>query len=131
MGTHIWNHAVEDHEQHRHGIFSQIFFEQGFDLGNERLGSGFSEVGKEEPRRLLIETQQPSSVGHKTAVGDERRKDRERKRDNAERCRRYNEMHREERAAYARRRRQENPGLVAADNAYYKKKRRLAEKEAR
>lgn len=39
---------------------------------------------------------------------DERRKDRERKRDNAERCRRYNEMHREERAAYARRRRQEN-----------------------
>lgn len=62
---------------------------------------------------------------------DERRKDRERKRDNAERCRRYNEMHREERAAYARRRRQENPGLVAADNAYYKKKRRLAEKEAR
>lgn len=62
---------------------------------------------------------------------DERRKDLERKRDNAERCRRYNEMHREERAAYARRRRQENPGLVAADNAYYKKKRRLAEKEAR
>lgn len=61
----------------------------------------------------------------------ERSRDRERKRDNAERCRRYNEMHREERAAYARRRRQENPGLVAADNAYYKKKRRLAEKEAR
>ena len=42
-----------------------------------------------------------------------------------------NEAHREERAAYARRRRQENPGLVAADNAYYKKKRRLAEVEAR
>lgn len=70
-------------------------------------------------------------IGWYDGKSDERRKDRERKRDNAERCRRYNEMHREERAAYARRRRQENPGLIAADNAYYKKKRRLAEKEAR
>lgn len=70
-------------------------------------------------------------IGWYDGKSDERRKDRERKRDNAERLRRYNEAHREERAAYARRRRQENPGLAAADNAYYKKKRRLTEMEAR
>lgn len=56
---------------------------------------------------------------------EERRREKDRNRDNRERCRRYNAAHREARAAYAKERRRRNPGLCAADNAYARKKRRL------
>ena len=38
---------------------------------------------------------------------------------------RYYTTHREERIEAARQRRRENPGLAAADNAYYRRKRKL------
>lgn len=42
-----------------------------------------------------------------------------------ERFRRYNEEHRDERREYAKQRRIADPGLAAADGAFYRKKRKL------
>lgn len=64
-------------------------------------------------------------IGWYDGKAEERRRAREAARDNRERCRRYNEAHREERREYARKRRQENPGLAAAESAFYRKKRQL------
>lgn len=64
-------------------------------------------------------------IGWYDGKAEERRRAREAARDNKERCRKYNEAHREERREYARKRRLENPGLSAADSAYYRQKRKL------
>ena len=66
-------------------------------------------------------------IGWFDGKAEERRRAKDAARDNRERCRRYNEVHKEERREYARRRRAENPGMVAAENAYYKRKRKLQE----
>ena len=68
-------------------------------------------------------------IGWYDGKAEERRKVREAARDNRERCRRYNEAHREERREYARRRRAENPGLAAADSAYNRRKRKLLQEK--
>ena len=67
-------------------------------------------------------------IGWFDGKAEERRRLKERNRDpekERERFRRYNETHREERREYARKRRQAEPGLAAADSAYYRKKRKL------
>ena len=64
-------------------------------------------------------------IGWYDGKAEERRAQREAKRDSKERCRRYNAAHREERRAAARAYREKNPEQVAADNAYYKRKRKL------
>ena len=72
-------------------------------------------------------------IGWYDGKAAERRKLKDRNRDPVKeraRCRRYNAEHKEARREYARRKRLENPGLVAADNAYYKKKRKLLAQEA-
>lgn len=69
-------------------------------------------------------------IGWFDGKAEERRKAREAARDNRERCQRYNETHREERREYARQRRAANPGMAAADSAYYKRKRKLMEETA-
>lgn len=69
-------------------------------------------------------------IGWYDGKADERRREREARRDNKERNRRYNEAHREERKEYARRRRAENPGLAAADSAYCRRKRKLLKEGA-
>ena len=59
---------------------------------------------------------------------EERRRLKDQNRDperERERWRRYYAAHREERIEAARQRRRENPGLAAADNAYYRRKRKL------
>lgn len=66
-------------------------------------------------------------IGWFDGKAEERRRAKDASRDNRERCRRYNEAHREERREYARRRRAENPGMAAADSAFYKRKRKLQE----
>lgn len=69
-------------------------------------------------------------IGWFDGKAQERRKAREAKRDNRARCKRYNDAHREERREYARQRRLANPGLAAADSAYYRKRRKLLAEEA-
>lgn len=67
-------------------------------------------------------------VGWFDGKAEERRKLKDRNRDperERERWRRYYTTHREERIEAARQRRRENPGLAAADNAYYRRKRKL------
>lgn len=66
-------------------------------------------------------------IGWYDGKAQQRRRERDAARDNKERCRRYNETHREQRREYARRRREENPGLAAADSAWYRRKRKLME----
>lgn len=59
---------------------------------------------------------------------EERRRLKDQSRDperERERWRQYYAAHREERIEAARQRRRENPGLAAADNAYYRRKRKL------
>lgn len=73
-------------------------------------------------------------IGWYDGKAEERRRLKDRNRDpekERERCRRYNEAHREDRREYARQRRLSDPGLAAADSAYYRKKRKLlaADKE--
>jgi len=72
-------------------------------------------------------------IGWYDGKAAERRKLKDRNRDPEKeraRFRRYRETHREEINERARLRRIRNPGLVAADNAYYKKKRKLLAQEA-
>ena len=67
-------------------------------------------------------------IGWFDGKAEERRKLKDRNRDpekERERWRHYYTTHREERIEAARKRRQENPGLAAADNAYYRRKRKL------
>lgn len=69
-------------------------------------------------------------VGWFDGKAEERRRLKDQNRDQEkerERYRKYNEEHREERREYARRRRAENPGMAAADSAYYRQKRKLQE----
>ena len=67
-------------------------------------------------------------IGWFDGKAEERRKLKDRNRDperERERGRRYYAAHREERVEAARQRRLANPGLAAADNAYYRRKRKL------
>ena len=67
-------------------------------------------------------------IGWFDGKAEERRRLKDRNRDperERERWRRYYAANREERIEAARQRRRENPGLVAADNAYYRRKRKL------
>ena len=64
-------------------------------------------------------------IGWYDGKAEQRRMERESKRDNKERCRRYNAAHRDKRREAARSYREQNPEQVAADNAYYKRKRKL------
>lgn len=68
-------------------------------------------------------------IGWFDGKANERRKAREAARDNRDRGRRYYAAHREECRERARKRRAEDPGMVAADNAYYKRKRKLLKQE--
>lgn len=67
-------------------------------------------------------------IGWFDGKAEERRRLKDQSRDperERERWRRYYAAHREERIEAARQRRRENPGLAAADNAYYRRKRKL------
>lgn len=67
-------------------------------------------------------------IGWFDGKAEERRRLKDQNRDperERERWRRYYAAHREERVEAARQRRRENPGLAAADNAYYRRKRKL------
>lgn len=66
-------------------------------------------------------------IGWYDGKADERRREREAKRDSRERCKRYYAAHKEERRAKAKLRREQNPEMVAADNAFYRRKRKLLE----
>lgn len=72
-------------------------------------------------------------IGWFDGKAEERRRLKDQSRDperERERWRRYYTTHREERIEAARQRRRENPGLAAADNAYYRRKRKLMEEGA-
>ena len=67
-------------------------------------------------------------IGWFDGKAEERRRLKDQNRDpekERERWRHYYTTHREERIEAARKRRRENPGLAAADNAYYRRKRKL------
>ena len=67
-------------------------------------------------------------IGWFDGKAEERRRLKDQNRDperERERWRQYYAAHREERIEAARQRRRENPGLAAADNAYYRRKRKL------
>ena len=67
-------------------------------------------------------------IGWFDGKAEERRRLKDRNRDperERERGRRYYAAHREERVEAARQRRLANPGLAAADSAYYRRKRKL------
>lgn len=66
-------------------------------------------------------------IGWYDGKADERRKEREAARDSKERSKRYYAAHREERLEKLRKRREQNPEMVAADNAFYRRKRKLLE----
>lgn len=66
-------------------------------------------------------------IGWYDGKADQRRREREAARDSKERCKRYYAAHKEERRAKAKLRRAQNPGMVAADNAFYRRKRKLLE----
>lgn len=73
-------------------------------------------------------------IGWFDGKAEERRRLKDQNRDperERERWRQYYAAHREERIEAARQRRRENPGLAAADNAYYRRKRKLMAEEAR
>lgn len=70
-------------------------------------------------------------IGWYDGKAEQRRMEREAKRDSKERCKRYNDAHREERREAARLRRAQNPGMAAADSAFYRRKRKLLEGEHR
>lgn len=73
-------------------------------------------------------------IGWYDGKAEERRRLKDQSRDperERERWRQYYAAHREERIEAARQRRRENPGLVAADNAYYRRKRKMMAEEAR
>jgi len=64
-------------------------------------------------------------IGWFDGKAEERRRAKEAARDNRERNRRYYEAHREQRREYARQRRAENPGMAAADSAFYRRKQKV------
>ena len=112
------------------GVLSDFHIKQDADAekdNREKLISAISQL------RDRAKQNDPNGLSLLVAAGDlthdgkaeERRKEREAKRDNRERCKKYNEAHREERREYARKRRLENPGLSAADSAFYRQKRKL------
>ena len=69
-------------------------------------------------------------IGWFDGKAEQRRKEREAKRDTQEKNRRYYAAHREEMIERARRYREANPGLAAADSAYARKKRKLLQAAA-
>lgn len=69
-------------------------------------------------------------IGWYDGKSEERRKLKEARRDWKTKNRKYREAHAEELREKARQRRLANPGLAAADNAYYRKKRKLLAQEA-
>lgn len=66
-------------------------------------------------------------IGWYDGKADQRRREREAARDSKERCKRYYAAHKEERRAKAKLRRAQNPGMAAADSAFYRRKRKLLE----
>lgn len=66
-------------------------------------------------------------IGWADGKADERRKEREQKRDIAEKNRRYYEAHAEEIKAKERAYYAEHPGLAAENSRYWRKKQRLLE----
>lgn len=69
-------------------------------------------------------------IGWYDGKAEERRRLKEARRDWKTKNRKYREAHAEELREKARQRRLANPGLAAADNAYYRKKRKLLAQEA-